>query len=220
MMEARNKVSPDSNAAAEARRISASLAAAFAEAGRFLFTAGAIIGPDRVEGRSRWAYGDDRVVGLAVVAEIGGDLASSAVKLLEKGHRYAAMTLLRQMVEVEYLLWLFAHTEEAARDWLNANDEDLWKLFRPGELRKKSDGRFRVQEYQTHCALGGHPSPRARMILPNHSSAISIDWLWVDLAQHLDRSWPLLLEAADRLGMAEVTERMVRRTGELEDDTI
>jgi hypothetical protein len=54
--------------------------------GELLFVHGAIIGPDRVSGKSRDGYGDDEVVALAVVVETSAELGASAVALLTKGH--------------------------------------------------------------------------------------------------------------------------------------
>lgn len=177
------------------------IAACLIRAGRVLYTCGALLGGDRVAGRSRWGYGDDRVVGVAVASEVAADLANGAAELLRVGHRYAAMALLRQIVEVEYLLWIFAHDEEQARRWLNADEEELWKFFRPAELRTRSAGQFRVEEYKSHCAVGGHPSPKSRSLLSDHSIAVPVEWLWSDLAMHLSRLWPSLMKVVDRVGL-------------------
>jgi len=195
---------PETPPFAEAEQVSTLIASAMTRVGELLFVGGALVGNDRVAERSRWGYGDDRVVGLAVVAEVGADLAASALTLLRAGHRYAAMALLRQIVETEYLTWAFAHDTEEARRWPNADDDELRNFFSPRELRRRSQGAFRVEEYRSHCAVGGHPSPKSRSLLSSHSAAVPVDWLWTDLAMHLSRLWPLLMDAVDNVGMSSV----------------
>lgn len=145
--------------------------------GRLLFAHGAIIGGDRVSGRSRDGYGDEEVVGLAVAVEVAADLAASATHLLSAGHAYSAAVLLRQIIEVEYLVWLFANDPEAARAWLNAGDDELRSTFRPATIRKKAAGHFSNDEYHYHCEVGGHPTPHARDLLGSHSRGGDASWL-------------------------------------------
>jgi hypothetical protein len=146
-----------------------------------------------------WILRDDPATGLALVVQMGGELAESSVELLEAGHHYAVAALVRQLVEVEYLVWAFGDDEQEAARWLHATPAEVRKLFSPTRMRKKAGGRFRDAEYWRHCDTGGHPNPAARHLLPDHSPTLSSnEWLWGDLAQHLDRLWRLLIEALDR----------------------
>jgi hypothetical protein len=117
-----------------------------ARLGELLFVHGAIIGPDRVSGSSRDGYGDDEVVAFAVVVETSAELGASAVTLLTNGHAYSAAVLLRQIIEVEYLTWLFSHDPEAARAWLNAGEGGWWPAFSPSSIRKKAAGQRNLAE--------------------------------------------------------------------------
>lgn len=117
-------------------------------ASQLLWVGGSILGPDRVSGKSKNGYGDDRVVGVAVVAEIAGQLAVGILDMLGRGNSYAGMALLRQLLEIEYLLWAFAHDDEGARRWLNAADDELWQMFRPQTLRNRASGIFRGEQYR------------------------------------------------------------------------
>src|SRR4051812_19922762 len=92
----------------------------FLEFGRFLWVGGYMIGGDRVVGRSPFGFGSDTVVGLAIVAQIAGELAAGAALLLEAGNDYSAAALIRQLVEVEYLAWAFAEDEGEAAEWLRS----------------------------------------------------------------------------------------------------
>jgi hypothetical protein len=162
-------------------------ASALDRAASLLFFAGYTIGPDRVTKRTQHGFGDDRVVALGYVVEIGADLALSSVKLLEGDHRYSSNALLRQLIEVEYLVAAFGDSPEDARVWLDATDDQIRVQFSPGRLRQRAQGRFRYEEYQSHCALGGHPNPKARTLLPRHSAAVELELLWTDLDHHLSR---------------------------------
>jgi len=73
-------------------------------------------------------------------------------------------------------------------------------------MRKASGGRFRHQEYWTHCELGGHPSPQGRLLLKTHRSPFSSRrWHWVDLAQHLAPIWTDLCRCLEQQGDPQST---------------
>jgi hypothetical protein len=193
----------DSEIKSNDERVAAGIADALQEVSACLVTGGMLFGPDRVAGRTQWGYGDERVVGLAVVAEIAAALAVDSVTLLRRDRRYGAATLMRQVIECEYLMWLFVHNDEEARHWLNADQRELRTIFAPHRIRELSGGRFDPDEYHEHCLLGGHPSPQARALLPMHALAAPGDVLWKDLTLHLSRTWRTLLEATSVLHCAE-----------------
>ncbi len=145
-------------------------------------------------GRTLWVGSyvlkDKPAEGVAVLTEMSAELAVGAVSLFSQQLWYAGGSLVRQLIEAEYLFWLFAQEEAAAEGWLDSTPEMIRRSFRPAALRRRSAGAFRDSEYWTHCELGGHPNPKGRLLLREHSSPIgSHDWLWVDLIQHLDRLW-------------------------------
>lgn len=185
-----------------AEHVAVGIADALQRASTHLITGGMLLGPDRVAGRTRWGYGDDRVVGLGTVAEIAAALAADSVTLLRGQRRYGAATLVRQLIECEYLIWLFAHNDEEARRWLNADPRELRKVFAPHRIRDLSGGRFDPDEYHHHCLLGGHPSPQARGLLPMHAHAPQVDLQWRDLTFHFSRTWETLLQTMNVLGCA------------------
>lgn len=152
----------------------------------------------RATGNALWAYGlsgSPARRSLAIVIQMAASLSSGASALLALENWYASAALLRQVVEVEYLLWLFSVEPAQAESWLAASQDDLRRLYSPGRMRKKSAGRFRDTEYWSHCELGGHPNPKASSLLDEHllpSDASPLgppSWLWVDLGQHLERLW-------------------------------
>jgi hypothetical protein len=110
------------------------LAAAMTKFGQVLWTVGSIVGPDRISGRSPFRFGSDATVGLATVAQVGGQLLDGIKVLLPLDNRYAAMALVRQLVEVEYLAWAFAADQPQAASGLRSNREHRLKRPRTGHL--------------------------------------------------------------------------------------
>jgi hypothetical protein len=183
------------------------LADKLVRAGQVMFVGGALFGPDRTAGVTKYGYGDDRVAATALVIEVAADIAGSAVELMDRGRTYSAGALLRQLIECEYLVTLFGRDVQAAREWLNADENALRTYWSPAKMRARSRGAFRASEYRSHCQVGGHPSPKARVLLASHSMAVSPDHMWADLALHLDRLWGRIEEAAETLGYARPLAR-------------
>lgn len=186
---------------AAANRVSAceAIAAALSTVGRILWVGGSIVGSDRVTKKSPFGFGDDRAVGIATVAQIGGELARGAVALMQTQNRYAASALLRQLVEVEYLAHAFAAEDDTAAEWLRADREERRAFWSPQKMRNRAGGEFVDEHYWSHCELGGHPTTQAMSLLPDHSTAIGAAFLWVDLAGHLARVWVHVIAAAGRV---------------------
>ena len=117
---------------------------------------------------------------------------------------------MRQIVECEYLAWLFGEYPDEAARWLRAPPDGRQRLFRPAAMRKRSQGRFRTEEYASHCERGGHPAPAGAFMLPGRSDSRQVAegrWQWADLGQHLERCWALTLVA---LGSHDVVEALPR----------
>jgi len=159
-------------------------------------------------GKILWAFGfadDPQRRALATILQMGGSIGTGCVAMLETGNYYAATALSRQLVEIEYLVWLFGIDTSEAQAWLSSSQEDLRKTYSPSEMRRRSDGRFRDQEYWSHCEIGGHPNPKAAFLLPNHILPGYADllptpqWVWVDLGQHLERLWSFTEIATETL---------------------
>lgn len=153
-------------------------------------------------GERLWAFGfgpPDFRTACSVVIQFGGCLATGAVVLGERENWYAASALVRQFVEVEYLVRLFRRDPSEAPRWLKASTEELRASFMPAQMRKRA-GDFRHQEYRVHCESGGHPNPRAHSLLPARYAKPHLPPLgtnevfWVDLAQHLRRVWADIAE--------------------------
>ena len=60
-------------------------------------------------------------------------------------------------------------------------------------MRKASKGLFRDKEYWLHCEVGGHPHPRARVVLREYEPYVSpAAFLLPDTCHHIRRLWTSL----------------------------
>jgi hypothetical protein len=182
----------------------ADLAAAMTKLGQVLWVGGFIIGRDRVSGTSPFKFGSDSTVGLATVSQVGGQLLTGVNVLLRLDNRYAAMALIRQLVEVEYLAWAFAEDQPEAATWLRSTREERRKMWQPGHLRDRSKGLFGQEDYRQHCEHGGHPTPDAITLLPGHSRCTPADLCWLEAALHGTSIWHYLTSAARKHGYETV----------------
>lgn len=138
--------------------------------------------------------GQDEMEGLATVIAIGGALISGSESLLRVGNQYAAWALIRQLVEVEYLAWAFAHDRRRASEWLLATPQERRRFWQPSHLRQASDGRFGSRDYAIHCEFGGHPTPHSRHLLPSQITG-PVEVGWHELCFHGDQVWRHIVEA-------------------------
>lgn len=129
----------------------------------------------------------------AVVIEMASELVSGAIREIDDDRRFAASALIRQLLESEYLLRAFGQEFSQASKWARSSSEDIRRLFRPATMRQI--GGFSNTEYWNHCDMGGHPSPRGRVLLryspavPKDEAEMMAASIWGDLAQHLRRLW-------------------------------
>ena len=163
----------------------------FAATGRDLHICGWIIGPDRAAGTSPFGNGSDETVAVSTLLRIATQLIGGAVRLFGGGEVYAGASLLRQLVEVEYLAWAFDTRDGDAERWMRSDRKERQQLFAPANLRKGSAGRFRDQDYTFHCEHGGHPVPGASSLLEGDPAFVQL--LVVDMLGHSGRTWDHLV---------------------------
>lgn len=201
----------DDDSARSRGEVGEALRDALVSIGDSLWVGGWMIGSDRVTGASPFKFGNDAAVGLATVAQIGGQLCSGVVTLLNIDNRYGAMALLRQLVEVEYLGWTFAEDYDEAATWLRSDRDERLRMWQPRHLRQRSGDKFRGKDYHLHCELGGHPTPEGRSLLPGHERMSSF-WWWYELANHGVSVWEYVTAAAPALGYASSVDEVVNTT--------
>ncbi|MFN8152476.1 MAG: hypothetical protein U0R24_15310 [Solirubrobacterales bacterium] len=193
-MQAASDLAKDDTGAEVRREACSAYAGALAEVGQLLWITGSMLGPDRADGKSPFGFGSDDVVGLSVVCQVGGELARGFLDLFESGNLYSAQALLRQIVEVEYLMAAFADQDAVAAEWLRATRKERLKFWSPARLREKAKGKFLREDYWLHCDLGGHPTPDARALLPNHKT-MEPALVSTDFAGHMFSTWTSLVKA-------------------------
>lgn len=133
---------------------------------------------------------NDALRGLSSVVDMSSELAASTIELFKANRWYAGNALIRQLIETEYLLTIFAVDRTVASDWQHASPEQLRRWWNPAAMRTRTKGRFADEEYWGHCERGGHPSPDARDLLANTLRArFDRRLFWIDLAIHLKRAW-------------------------------
>jgi hypothetical protein len=165
---------------------------------------------------SGWISRDDRELAVALLSRLASELSAGIALMVRQSYLYAAGALLRQLVEIEYLMFLgYLDPNNLAR-WYRADGTELRKTFSPQRMRNASDGLFRDQEYWLHCEVGGHPHPRARMLLNAYQTRLSpVASLFPDAVHHLRRLWTslrLLLPKLDigELALKEFAEPLVK----------
>lgn len=64
---------------------------------------------------------------------------AASLKLLRCGYFQPAMAMVRDLVEIDFLLSLFAKDPQSLRDWLNMSEKDRRKNFKPFMVRQRLD---------------------------------------------------------------------------------
>lgn len=196
-----DELADDPVAIASRLAVCQAVAAALSRVGHVFWLTGYVAGPDRKSGVSPFKFGNDGAVGLATVAQIGGELAKGEIQLLQAENLYAASALTRQLVEVEYLAKAFECENEVAAEWLRADREVRREFWSPERLRRRAGGVFLRTDYWHHCDRGGHPTREGMSLLPGHAKMNS-GYIWVDLAGHLKSIWASFAVGAERFLMA------------------
>ena len=189
----------------------------FLDVGTNLHALGHIVGSDRKDGKSPFGHGNDEVVGMSVLLRMGSQLISASTELLTEGRPYAGAALLRQIVEIEYLVWAFESRDKDAELWLRSDQKVRETFFRPAKLRAASKGRFRSKDYGFHCELGGHPVPTGTVLLSDEPSRTEL--LLSDLLGHVGRIWDHFIGWAKRhenytVPFKNYSHQMAQRFGE------
>src|SRR6184192_1718719 len=96
-----------------------------------------------------WAFGmaEQPRRSIAAAIQMGGETARGAVALLRDNNRYGAAALVRQLVEVEYLLCLFAEDQDEPLKWASMDLDTVRKEYQPARMRERCGNRFRASEY-------------------------------------------------------------------------
>lgn len=149
---------------------------------------------------------DDNELALALLSRLASELSGSICVLARQSRLYAAGALLRQLIELEYLMFLGYMDPSSLGRWYRADARELRKFFSPQQMRNAADGLFRDEEYWLHCAVGGHPHPKSRILLSSYHPPLDpVASLLPDAVQHLRRLWTSLKLVLPKLNVGEIT---------------
>jgi hypothetical protein len=135
---------------------------------------------------------------------MGGELGLAASSLLGADSAYAAAALVRQIVKVEYLLYLSGQGPEGPERWLKVSDDELRKWFQPVPMRRRARAPSATPNTgRTRERRASHPRG-ARLLLQEHRDVVGEKdarfaahrWLWMDTALHLGRVCDCFVAAA------------------------
>ena len=140
-----------------------------------------------------WIQRNNQELSVALLARLASELAAGMSLLIRQMHTFPAGALLRQMVEIEYLMFLGYLDEAQFERWYRAEANELRSEFSPQRMRNASGGMFRDLEYWQHCELGGHPHPKSRVLLSQYNNDVPPQaFILPDAVHHLRRFWTSL----------------------------
>jgi len=152
----------------------------------------------RLDIHHRFTPGGAAGTGFAAATRMAAQLCDGAGRLFDAGVAYGGAALVRQLIEVTYLLNVMAHDDAEARRWATADHADIVANFMPGHLRNRSQASFRKAQYESHCDRGGHPNPAGARLLDLRIGGAELEGLWCDLAQHAAEAWEQFCAGLDR----------------------
>lgn len=101
-----------------------------------------------------------------------------------RGRYYAVAATLRQLIECEYLVILFAQDLHHATTWSASSPRQIREGLSPAKMTKRLPS-LADREYWHHCDRGGHPAPSGSSLIesndpdrttwPYTSAAILVD---------------------------------------------
>lgn len=105
--------------------------------------------------------------------------ASAALKLARAGFYHPALTMVRDMMEVEFLIDLFSQNRELLTKWISLSAKERERQFSPVKVRVALDERDgwtekkREKAYKDLCAYAAHVTPEGfAVISPNDMTVI------------------------------------------------
>jgi len=149
---------------------------------------------------SGYVEDNSKKLAVALLSRLASELCGGISTLIKDRRIYAAGGLLRQLVEIEYILFTGYQNLEELDKWYESSPEELRKKFSPQKMRNESGGIFSDKEYWMHCDIGGHPHPKARILLSAYNPPVAPEaTLLPDAVHHFRRMWTSLRLIAPKL---------------------
>lgn len=128
-----------------------------------------------------------------------GALAAGIYQLASEGNLYPAAALLRQVVEVEFILWKFTQDTQQPQAWIESTPDERRANWRPSTIYRDNNNAYRQKDYSNHCELGGHPTPLGTKVACGLAELRTIEAnILADLVGHCNDAWQHLM-ASTRL---------------------
>jgi hypothetical protein len=138
----------------------------------------------------------DCLEGLALLAVTTKTLASGVVQLANLKNIYPAWTLMRQIVEAEFIFWKFTQGANQIPLWLHSTPDERRQNWKPAQTYQDDDNDYRRKDYWIHCEMGGHPTPQgARVAARGIISPVMWASLLSEMNDHLWDAWRTFLRA-------------------------
>ncbi|OBH41476.1 hypothetical protein [Mycobacterium mantenii] len=124
------------------------------------------------------------------------------VQLVYHNNLYPAWTLLRQIVESEFILWKFANDPASIVVWVESTKDERERFWKPSNIYRDVENDYRQKDYSGHCELAGHPTPAGA----NLAGGVRLDRarasLLCDLIGHAREAWSHLLSSVEQIDQA------------------
>jgi hypothetical protein len=139
----------------------------------------------------------DSLEALALLSVTVNALTAGVYQLAGHGNNYPAWTLIRQLVETEFILWRCMKDAAQMPIWLHSTPDERRLNWKPGKIYRDDDNDYRQKDYWYHCELGGHPTPDgARVIVGAPETPVLLASMFSEDIAHSWEAWRHLVDAA------------------------
>lgn len=156
--------------------------------------------------------GRDSLSAVSLVAVTFAALAGGIYQLAERDNLYPATTLLRQLVEAEFILWKFAQGEAEMLAWYRSTEDERRAHWRPSTIYRDTNNDYRQKDYARHCEMGGHPTPLGARMAAGVPSFRPLASIFTDVLTHSRDAWQYLMESAALIDAEYATQVSVALT--------
>jgi hypothetical protein len=136
----------------------------------------------------------DSLIAACQMAFTCASLVGGMYQLASQANYYAALPLLRQLVESEFIWWKFAQGAPEVLAWYRSTSEERRTQWRPATIYRDSNNNFRQKDYSNHCELGGHPTPIGTRVATGFGGPTVEAGLLGDLITHSRESWRCMMK--------------------------
>ncbi|WP_333894115.1 hypothetical protein [Mycolicibacterium gadium] len=152
----------------------------------------------------------ETLIATALMTSTCAAVTGGIVQLASQGNLYPATTLLRQLVEVEFIFWKFSQGVTEMQEWLRSTPDERRQSWRPATIYRDTSNDFRQKDYDNHCEFGGHPTPAGARIAAGIGGDAIEAGILADLIGHSADAWRWLMEVANIIDTAYATNAVGR----------